>query len=95
MCGHHNIRASAGDNTGQNTGKGHTPNPRTEIKIHDPSGNRTRAARLEDRDSTATATNVITLVYYIGALPVGLRVLMQLMGSKLLCPHIDFSFIMP
>ena len=33
MCGQHNARASAEDNTGQNTDKGHTPNPRTEIKI--------------------------------------------------------------
>ena len=33
MCGQHNVRASAGDNTGQNTDEGHTPNPRTEIKI--------------------------------------------------------------
>ena len=49
MCGQHNVRASAGDNTGQNTGKGHTPNPRTEIKIPDPAGNRTRAAGLEGR----------------------------------------------
>ena len=32
--------------------KGHTPNPRREIKIPDPAGNRTRAADLEDRDST-------------------------------------------
>ena len=59
MCAQHNIRATAGDNIGQNTDKGHTPNPRIEIKIHDPSGNRTRAARLESRDSTdhATATD--------------------------------------
>ena len=36
--------------------KGHTPNPRTEIKIPDSAGNRTRAA---GRDSTnhATATD--------------------------------------
>ena len=52
MCSQHNARASAGDNTGQNTDKGHTPNPRTEIKIPDPAGNRTRAAWLECRDST-------------------------------------------
>ena len=59
MCGQHNVRASAGDNTGQNTEKGHTPNPRTEIKIPDPAGNRTRAAELEGGDSTdhATATD--------------------------------------
>ena len=42
MCGQHNVRASAGDNTEQNTDKAHTPNPRTEIKILDPAGNLTR-----------------------------------------------------
>ena len=54
MCGQHNVRASSEDNTGQNTDKGHTPNPRTEIKIPDPAG-------LEDRNSTdhATATDVV------------------------------------
>ena len=60
MCGQHNFRASAEGSTGQNTDKGHTPNPRTEIKIPDPAGNRTRAAAgLEGRDSTdhATATD--------------------------------------
>ena len=59
MCGQHNVRASAVDNTGQNTFKGHTPNPRREIKIPDPAVNRTRAAGLEGRDSTdhATATD--------------------------------------
>ena len=46
MCGQHNVRASAEDNTGQNTDKGHTPNPRTEIKIADPARNRTRAAKM-------------------------------------------------
>ena len=61
MFGQHNVRASAEDNTGQNTDKGHTPNPRKEIKIPDPAGNRTRAVGLEDRDSTdhATATYII------------------------------------
>ena len=44
------------DNTGQNTDKEHTPNPRIEIKIPDPAGNRTRAATLEGRDSTDHAT---------------------------------------
>ena len=34
MCGQHNVGASAEDNTD----KGHTPNPRTEIKIPDPAG---------------------------------------------------------
>ena len=44
MCGQHNVRASAEDNTGQDTDKGHIPNPKTEIEIPDPAGNRTRAA---------------------------------------------------
>ena len=59
MCDQHNVRASAEDNTGQNAVKGHTPNPRTEIKIPDSTENRTRAAGLEGRDSTdhATATD--------------------------------------
>ena len=60
MCGQHNVRAFAGDSTGQNTDKGHIPNPRTEIKIPDPARDRTRAAAgLEGRDSTdhATATD--------------------------------------
>ena len=57
MYGQHNVRASAGNNTGQNTKD--TPNPRTEIKIPDPAGNQTRAAELEGRESTdhATATD--------------------------------------
>ena len=46
----------AGYNIGQNIDKGHAPNPRTEIKIPDPAGNRTQAAGLEDRDSTDHAT---------------------------------------
>ena len=52
MCGQHNIRASNGDNAEQTIDKGHTPNPRTEIKFPDPAGNRSRAAGLEGRDST-------------------------------------------
>ena len=56
MCGQHNVKASAEDNMGQNTDKGHTPNPRTEMKIPDPAGNLTRAAGLEGRDSTDHAT---------------------------------------
>ena len=51
MCGQHNIKASAVDNTGHNTDKGHTRNPRTENKIPDPAGNRTRAAGLKGRHS--------------------------------------------
>ena len=33
MCGQHNIRATTGDDTGQNTDKGHTSNPKIEMKI--------------------------------------------------------------
>ena len=47
MYGQHNVRASAEENTGLNTDKGHTLNSRAEIKIPDPAGNRTRAAGLE------------------------------------------------
>ena len=46
MCGQHNVRASVGDSTGQNTDKGHSPNPRVGIKISDPAGNVTRARRV-------------------------------------------------
>ena len=42
MCGQHNQRATARDNTGHNTDKEHTPSPMIEIKISDPTGNRTR-----------------------------------------------------
>ena len=61
MCGRHTVRATAGDNTEQNTDKGHTHSPRIEINISDPTGNRTRATGLEGRDSTdhARATHVI------------------------------------
>ena len=38
MCGQHNIRTSAEDNTGQNTDKEHTPNPRTKLKFLTPPG---------------------------------------------------------
>ena len=60
MYDQHNVRASAEDNTGQNTDKVDTPNPWTEINIPDPAGNRTRAAVLEGRDSTdhTTATDI-------------------------------------
>ena len=61
MCDQHNVRASAGDSTGQNIDTGHTPNPRIGIKICDPAWNRTRDAGLESRDSTdhATATDLV------------------------------------
>ena len=52
MCGQHNVRVSAGDSTGQNTDKGHTSNPRTEMKIPDPARNWTQATGLESRDPT-------------------------------------------
>ena len=52
MCGQHNVRATAGDNTGHDTDKGHLPNPRTVIEIPSLAGNRTRIAWLEGRDST-------------------------------------------
>ena len=57
MCGQHNVRASAEDNTKD------TPNPRTEIKMPDPAGNRTRAAGLEGRDSTDHAKATDPLNY--------------------------------
>ena len=41
MCGQHNIRATARNNTGQNIVKGYTPSPRRAIKLSDPVGNRT------------------------------------------------------
>ena len=56
ICVQHNVRTLAEDSTGQNTDKGQTPKPRIWIKIPDPAGNRTRAAGLECRDSTAHAT---------------------------------------
>ena len=68
MCGQHNVRASAEDNTGQNTDEEHTPNPRTEIKILDPAGTRTRAAGLEGRNSTEHATATDMLLYCIPTL---------------------------
>ena len=66
MFGQHNVRASAGDSTRQNTDKGNIPNSSIGIKIPDPAGNRTRAAGLEDRDSTdhATATDILMKLKY-------------------------------
>ena len=64
MCGQHNVRASAEDNTRQNTFKGNTPNPRTEIKTPDPARNRTWAARLEGRDSTDHATATESIIFH-------------------------------
>ena len=65
MYGQHNVRASAGDNTGHNT-KDTRPIPGQKLKFLTPAGNRTRAAGLEGRDSTdhATAKDIIIIVYY-------------------------------
>ena len=64
MCGQHNVMATAADNTGLHTGKGHTPSPRIEIKIYDPAGNRTRAAGMEGRNSTDHVTATDYYYYY-------------------------------
>ena len=58
MCGQHNMRASAGDNTGQNT-KGTHPIPGQKLKFLTPQGIELGPPRLEGRDSTnhATATD--------------------------------------
>ena len=60
MCGQHSVRAYAEDNTGQNTD---TPNPRAEIKVPDPAGNRTRAAGLEGRDNQEFYVNIFQLIF--------------------------------
>ena len=64
MCGQYNVRASAEDNTGQNTDKGHAPNPRREIKIPDPAKNRIRNAGLEGGDSTHGCELQIPVVHF-------------------------------
>ena len=59
MCGQHNVRASAGNNTGQNTKDTH-PIPGQKLKFLTPrESNPGRRAGLEGRDSIdhATATN--------------------------------------
>ena len=65
------CRATDTDNTVQNKDKGHTPTPRTEIKISGPAGNQTRAtagnqtratAGVEGRDSTDHATTMHIIV---------------------------------
>ena len=63
MCDQHNVWATIGDNTGQNTDKGYTLNPRTEIKIPNSIWNRTRVAGLEGSDSTEHATATDKLAY--------------------------------
>ena len=57
MFSQHNVRATARDNTGQNTNKGHTPRPRIEIKIPDFTGNRTLTGGMEGRYSIVLATS--------------------------------------
>ena len=54
ICGKKIIRASARDNTGQNTKQGYTLSPRIGIKNPDPAGNRIRYAGLKDRYPTTT-----------------------------------------
>ena len=70
MCDQQNVRAFAEDNRGQNTDKGHTPNPRTEIKIPDPAGNQTRAARQglyrpRHGDGLAISFSLLNLFYML------------------------------
>ena len=56
MCGQHNVKATARDNTEYN--RGHTASYRIEIKIVDPAGNRTQAAGLESSTTDhVTATD--------------------------------------
>ena len=58
MCGQHNVRASAGDSTGQNTKDTH-PIRGQELKFLTPPGIEPGPQGLEGRDSTdhATATD--------------------------------------
>ena len=76
MCGQHNVRVFAGDNTGQNT-KDTRPSPRIEIKIPDPTGNRTRAAWLEGRDSTNHATATEQKAVCVYEIPLMSKILTQ------------------
>ena len=46
MYSQHNVRATAGDNTGQNTKDAHSV-PGQKLKFLTPTGNRTRTAELE------------------------------------------------
>ena len=59
MYGQHNVRAITGGNTGRNTENGHKPSLMTEIKISDPAGKESRAARFKRRDSSDHATTQI------------------------------------
>ena len=58
MCGQHNVRTTAGDNTEQNTDRGHSPRPSIEIKIPDPAGNRTQATGQEGMEYTNHAMDM-------------------------------------
>ena len=56
MSGEHYVKATARKNTG------HALSPRFEIKISDPTGNRTQTAVLEDRDfNHGTAKDIFKL----------------------------------
>ena len=55
MCGQHNVRVLR-RRQHRTEHKGDTPNPRTEIKIPDTAGNRTRPSELEGREYTDHAT---------------------------------------
>ena len=61
------MQAIGRDNTGKNAEKGHTANPRIEIKIPDPGGNRIRAARMEATNATnyAMGTNCTNSNLYV------------------------------
>ena len=69
MCGQHNVRATAGDNRGQNTARRHTPRRRIEFEIPDLAGNRTRADVLEVKNSTDCTTATDISVPYNSELP--------------------------
>ena len=95
MCGQHNVSASVEDNTGQNTDKGHTPNPRTEIKIPDSAGNRTLAAGLEGMDSTehATATDRKLKNIFLVQPPFVPRLLNQIFSRKKELPEANIQYV--
>ena len=59
MCGQHNVRATARDNTGQKTKDIHSS--RIKITISDPAGSSNPAAGFEDWDSTDHATTECSL----------------------------------
>ena len=63
ICGQQNVKATARDNTGQNTKD--MPSTKIEIKTPDPTKTQSQAARLECRDSTdhITAADISTEAY--------------------------------